>query len=140
MGVDPFLIAPTLVLAIAQRLVGTFPEGANVGKPIPVEGSIKMMIDRQFSDLAPEFKKEIPFSDTVYSILPTPDCPKGTRGRTAVFEVFKMDKEIEAAILKSPTELEISALLRKKGMLTMKEDALIKAFQRIIPFEEVNKL
>jgi type IV pilus assembly protein PilB len=140
MGVDPFLIAPTLVLAIAQRLVGTFPPDTNAGKPMPVDGSIKMMIDKQFADLAPEFKKDIPFSDTVYGIAPTADCPKGTRGRMAVFEVFKMDKEIEAAILKTPTELEISALLRKKGMLTMKEDALIKAFQRVIPFEEVNKL
>lgn len=138
MGVDPYLIAPTLILAIAQRLVSTFPPGA--GKPIPVEGSIKMMIDRQFSDLPEQYKKEIPFSDTVYGIEPTPDCPKGTRGRMAIFEIFKMDKEIENVILKSPTELEISRLLRQKGMITMKEDAMLKAFEKKIPFEEVNKL
>lgn len=138
MGVDPYLIAPTLVLAIAQRLVGVLCPGG--GKPVPIEGSLKVMVDRQFADLPETFKKDIPFSDTVYQISPTPDCPKGTRGRTAVFEVFKMDKDIEAAILKSPTELEISRLLRQKGMLTMKEDAMIKAFQKIIPFEEVNKL
>ncbi len=138
MGVDPFLIAPTLILAVAQRLVGTLPPGA--GKPIPVDGSIKMMIDKQFSDLPEQYKADIPFSDTVYGIAPTPDCPKGTRGRMAVFEAFKMDKEIESVILKNPTELEISRLLRQKGMLTMKEDAIIKAFQRVAPFEEVNKL
>lgn len=138
MGVDPYLIAPTLILAIAQRLVSTFPPGA--GKPIPVEGSIKMMIDKQFSDLPEQYKKEIPFSDTVYGIEPTPDCPKGTRGRMAIFEIFKMDKEIENVILKSPTELEISRLLRQKGMITMKEDAMLKAFEKKIPFEEVNKL
>ena len=138
MGVDPYLIAPTLILAIAQRLVGLLCPGG--GKPVPVEGSIKMMIDKQFSDLPEQYKKEIPFSDTVYQISPTPDCPKGTRGRMAVFEAFKMDKEIESAILKTPTELEISRLLRQKGMITMKEDAIIKAFQKVIPFEEVNKL
>ncbi len=138
MGVDPYLIAPTLILAIAQRLVGTLPPGG--GKPIPVEGSIKMLIDRQFSDLPEQYKKEIPFTDTVFGINPTPDCPKGTRGRMAVFEVMRMDKEIEAAILKNPNELEISRILRQKGMLTMKEDAMLKAFQRVIPFEEVNKL
>jgi type II secretory ATPase GspE/PulE/Tfp pilus assembly ATPase PilB-like protein len=76
----------------------------------------------------------------VYEATPTPDCPKGVRGRMAVWEVFKMDKDIETAILKNPTELEISRILRQKGMITMKEDALIKAFQKIIPFEEVNKL
>jgi type IV pilus assembly protein PilB len=138
MGVDPYLIAPTLICAIAQRLVSTFPAGA--GKPIPVEGSIKMIIDKQFADLPEQYKKDVPFSDTVFGIDPTPECPKGTRGRMAVFEVFKMDKEIEAAILKSPTELEIGRLLRQKGMLTMKEDAILKAFSRQIPFEEVNKL
>ena len=58
----------------------------------------------------------------------------------AVFEVMKMDKEIESAILTNPNELEISRILRQKGMLNMKEDAMIKAFQKLIPFEEVNKL
>jgi len=138
MGVDPYLIAPTLILAVAQRLVGVLcPKG---GKSVPVEGSIKIIIDKQFEDLPDQYKKDIPFSDTVYQISPTPDCPKGTRGRTAVFEAFKMDKEIESIILKSPNELEISRVLRQKGMITMKEDAMIKAFQKIIPFEEVSKL
>jgi type IV pilus assembly protein PilB len=138
MGVDPYLIAPTLILAMAQRLVGLLVPGG--GKPMPIEGSIKMMIDKQFADLPPEYKKDIPFTDTVYGIAPMPDCPKGTRGRMAVFEMFKMDKEIENTILKDPTELSISSLLRKKGMLSIKEDAIIKAFQKEIPFEEVNKL
>jgi type IV pilus assembly protein PilB len=138
MGVDPYLIAPTLILGIAQRLVGVLCPGS--GKPIPVEGSIKMMIEREFADFPPQFKKDVPFSNVVYEATPTPDCPKGVRGRMAVFEVFKMDREIEATILKSPTELDISKLLRQKGMFTMKEDALIKAFNRVIPFEEVNKL
>jgi type IV pilus assembly protein PilB len=138
MGVDPYLIAPTLILAIAQRLVGLLGPGA--GKLVPVEGSIKKIIDKQFEDLPEEFKKDIPFSNEIYQISPTPEYPRGTKGRTAVFEVFKMDKEIENVILKSPTELEISKILRRKGMLTMKEDAMIKAFNKIIPFEEVNKL
>jgi type II secretory ATPase GspE/PulE/Tfp pilus assembly ATPase PilB-like protein len=55
-------------------------------------------------------------------------------------EVMPMDKEIEAVILKNPTEYEISKLMRTKGMLTMKEDAIIKAMHQVIPFEEVNAL
>ncbi|MEI8327936.1 MAG: GspE/PulE family protein [Candidatus Taylorbacteria bacterium] len=138
MGVDPFLIAPTLVLAVAQRLVGLLEPGG--GEAVPVDGSFKAMIDRQFADLPAQFKKEIPFADTVYKIKPTPTCPKGTRGRMAVFEMFAMDKDIEQVILKTPTELEVSRIIREKGMLTLKEDAFIKAFQRVIPIEEVNKL
>jgi type IV pilus assembly protein PilB len=138
MGVDPYLIAPTLILAVAQRLVGILPSGA--GEEVPVEGSIKAVIDRQFQDLTPEYKKAIPFADTVRKIKPTSDCPKGTRGRMAVFEMFSMDKDIEQTILKTPTESEVFRVARSKGMLTLKEDAIVKAFEKVIPFEEVNKL
>lgn len=138
MGVDPYLIAPTLILAVAQRLVGLLPKGS--GEAVPVEGSIKAMIDRQFADLPAEYKKDIPFADTIYKIKPTPEFPKGTRGRMAVFEMFSMDKDIEQAILKTPTETEILKIARSKGMITLKEDALIKAFRKEIPLEEVNKL
>ncbi len=138
MGVDPYLIAPTLVLAIAQRLVRVLcPDG---GKEIPVEGSIKLMIEKQFADLPEEFKKKIPFGKYVYEVKPTKDCLNGTSGRIAVMEVMAMDKDIEQVILKNPTETEIAKVARSKGMLTMKEDALTKAFQRIIPFEDVNTL
>ncbi len=136
MGVDPYLIAPTLIMAIGQRLVGMLAGG----KKVPVEGSIKAFIDRQFVDLPAEYHDRIPKSDTVYTIDPTPESPKGTKGRMAVFEVFKMDKEIEAAILTSPTELDISKILRKKGMLSMREDGILKAFKGMVPFEEVTRL
>ena len=138
MGVDPYLIAPTLILAIAQRLVGVLCPGAS--KKVPVEGSIRAMIDHQFADMPDEFRNEIIIPEFVHEISPTADCPKGTRGRVAVCELFKMDKDIEEKILSSATELEIAKLLRQKGMLTLKEDAYLKAFQGIIPFEEVNKL
>ncbi|MES2436576.1 MAG: GspE/PulE family protein [Patescibacteria group bacterium] len=138
MGVDPFLIAPTLVLAIAQRLAATLcPKG---GKEVPVEGSLRMMIDKQFEDLPDEFKKEVPIPTSVREIDPTPECPNGTRGRAAVFEMFEIDKEVEKVILSSATELDLMKVLRKKGVMTMREDAMLKAFKGEIPFEEVNKL
>lgn len=138
MGVDPYLIAPTLVLSMAQRLVRKLcPNG---GKPLLVIDSIRMMIDKQFEDLPLEFKKELALGKEVYEIEPTPECPNGISGRVAVIEVFEMDKDIEAVILKSPTESELYKVVRAKGMLSMKEDAILKAFQRTIPFEEINTL
>lgn len=138
MGVDPYLIAPTLVIAIAQRLARTFCPGA--GKPIKVEGGIKMMIEQQFADLPEIYKKDINFGKEVYEISPAPDCPSGVRGRVAVMEVLTIDKELEQIILKNATEQDIWKYARNKGMLTMKDDAIIKAFERMIPFEEVNSL
>lgn len=137
MGVDPYLIAPTLILAIAQRLVRTLCPGG--GKKIPVEGSRKIMLDKQFADLPAEFRKDIPPFTQLFEIEATPECPNGTRGRMAVFEVLEMSKDIEHALLKTPiSEEEIEQAARKRGMLSMKEDALIKSMQGLIPFEEVN--
>lgn len=138
MGVDPYLIAPTLVLAMAQRLVtGLCPDG---GGEIPVEGAIKMMIEKQFGDLPQKYLDEIDFRDAVYKAVPTADCPSGTRGRMAVMEVLEMDKDLEDVILKNPVESEIVKVARNKGMLTMKEDAIIKSMHKLVPFEEVNML
>jgi type IV pilus assembly protein PilB len=138
MGIDPYLIAPTLVLAIAQRLVRSFCPGA--GKPIKTEGTISKIIEKEFATLPEIYKKEIKFSDEVYEISPGPDCPNGVRGRLAVMEVLEMDRNLEQIILKNPTEQEIWKYARSNGMLTMKEDAILKAFDKKIPFEEVNTL
>jgi type II secretory ATPase GspE/PulE/Tfp pilus assembly ATPase PilB-like protein len=58
----------------------------------------------------------------------------------AVFEILKMDKDIEHVVLTSPYEEKVYAAARAKGMLTMREDAIIKALNGEIPFQEVNTL
>ena len=98
------------------------------------------MIDKQFSDLPQKYIDEIEFTNEVYKADPSADCPNGTRGRIAVMEVMEMDKDLESVILKNANELEIAKLARSKGMMTMKEDAIVKAMHRIVPFEEANML
>lgn len=138
MGIDPYLIPPTLILGIAQRLTRLICPGSGVATP--VEGSIKAMIDKQFEDLPEAFRDQIPTEKEVLKLQPTSTCPNGTRGREAVFEMFEMDKDVEKVILENPVESEIYKVVRSKGMITMKEDAIIKALRKQIPFEEVNKL
>jgi len=138
MGVDPYLVPPVLVLGVAQRLVRKI--CPNSGEPVKVEGSIKEMIDKQFEDLPDEYRDQIPTADEVLKIKPTDECPAGVKGREAVFEMYKMDRDIEDVILNNPIESAIYDEARKKGMLTMKEDAIIKAMKKIIPWEEVNSL
>ncbi|MBI2120069.1 MAG: type II/IV secretion system protein [Parcubacteria group bacterium] len=138
MGVDPYLIAPTLLLAIGQRLVTKLCPGA--GKSIPLSDSLRMLIEKDLADLSEVHKKNIPIPDAVYEATPTSDCPSGTRGRLAVFELLKIDQDLQQIILKNPTEPDVYKVARSKGMLTMKEDAMLKAFNGLIPFVEVNKL
>ena len=77
MGVDPFLIAPTLQLALAQRLVRRICPGT--GREKMIEGSIKVLIDKEFSDLPEKFISVVPNKDIVLFAEPTVECESGTK-------------------------------------------------------------
>lgn len=138
MGVDPYLIAPTLIAAMGQRLVRKLCPGA--GKPVPITDSIRGLINENFADLPPQFRKKIPPLEHIYEPSSTPECPNGTRGRIGVFEIMRMDKDLEHVVLTNPVEEKVYAAAREKGMFTMREDAIMKALAGEIPFEEVNTL
>lgn len=138
MGVEPYLIPPVLILGMAQRLVRTLCKDG--GRKVAPDESTQKMLKAEFDDLPEQYRKQLPSFDEIYRLDPTPDCPSGTQGRIAVMEVFDMNAELERAILDRKTEEEMFAVVRKHGMLTMKEDAIIKSAKGIIPFEEVNTL
>ncbi len=135
MGIDPYLIAPTLVLCIAQRLAGRiYPTSRHA---LPMDDSTKMMIDKQFTDLAPEFKSKINIGDKIYDAVPSPEAPAGIKGRIPIYEMFEVDTEIQKIILQKPSEQDIYKVVRSKGMLTIREDAIVKALEGQIQFKEV---
>ncbi|MFA5996804.1 MAG: GspE/PulE family protein [Candidatus Paceibacterota bacterium] len=138
MGVDPFLIAPTLVAVIGQRLIRTLCPGG--GTPFPVTDSLKDFLDRQFADLPEKYHAALPPFKQFYHATPTPECPNGTRGRTAVFEILRMNKDLEHIVLTNPVEEKVFAAARANGMLTMRENAILKALAGEVPFEDVNTL
>src|SRR3989339_853011 len=138
MEVDPYLIAPTLILAVGQRLLRTMCPDSK--KATPLTESMRMMLTKQLADLPESVRSTIIIPDHVYEAVPSPACPSGTKGRTAVFEFLKMDRDLEHVILTNPVEQAVYEAARAKGMLTMKDDALLKAFNGTIPFEEINNI
>lgn len=135
MGIDPYLIAPTLILCMAQRLSRKiYPTSKH---EVPIDDALRIMIDKQFADLPEEFKSKINIGNTIYEAVPSPECSSGTRGRVALYEMFKIDKEIQEIILKKPVEQEIYKAARSKGLMTIKEDAIIKSLRGDIPFQEI---
>ena len=136
-GIEPFFLSPTLNLILGQRLVKKFE-----GEPTPekISPELKAKINEQFNDLPEEYKSGIPEFKNFYKPTPTDVNQTGLRGRIGVYEALEINAEIEAAILKTPTEEAISKLARKNGMMTMYEDALIKASQGLIPFTEVAEI
>jgi len=136
MGIDPYLIAPTLILCIAQRLVPKIYLESN-RKEIPMDLATKTMLEKQFIDLPNEYKSKINFGDHVYEAVPTPGCQSGTRGRVPIYEMFKIDKEMQSVIFSKPSEEEIYKLARSKGMLSLREDAILKGLKGDIDFKEI---
>ncbi|MFT7016590.1 MAG: type IV pilus assembly protein PilB [Candidatus Paceibacteria bacterium] len=138
MGVDPYLIAPTLILGVAQRLLRKIADGAAV--PIESQASIQTMIKEQFADLPEEFRKNLKLDGNLYDVKPTKEAPSGMKGRIAILEMFKVTKEIETIILEDPTEQNIYAEARKNGMITLKEAAILKGLEGKVSFSEINEL
>lgn len=138
MGVDPFLVAPTLVAVIGQRLVRKLCDGG--GEAFPITDSLKEYLDREFLDLPDVYKAKLPEFKEFYHAVQTSTCPNGTHGRTGVFEILRMNKDLESIVLKDPVEEKIYAEARSNGMITMREDAILKALAGEIPFEDINTL
>ena len=136
MGVEPYLIPPVLIASIAQRLVRTFSEGR--GEEVELSASVRRSIEAQQASLPSKYRFEVP--DKVWEPKRTPTSPTGLRGRMAVFEVLEMTGRLEKVILEGHVESHLWKAAREEGMLTMQEDAMMKAFAKLVPFSEVNTL
>jgi type IV pilus assembly protein PilB len=138
MGIEPYLIAPVLVAAIGQRLSRRIAEGC--GEQMEMTLSLKEMAQKQFGDLPDEFKVAFQIDRPFFETKPNAQFPTGIKGRVPVFEVLSLTDEIEEAILRSKGEEEIRQLARKAGMITLKEDAMLKCMDGKLPFTELAEL
>ena len=138
MGVDPYLIAPTLLMVIGQRLVKKLCPDAKKEKLL--EGAFKEITQNELKNMPDEAKKKITSSDKIYERVFSPACPMGSRGRIGVFEVLYKTPALESLILTKPSEQDILKESRKQGMITIKQDGLIKALNGLISFDEFLKL
>lgn len=136
MGVEPYLIPPVLICSLAQRLVRTLCTGT--GRATPLSESIRRDIEIQQSTLPPQYRFPVP--DTIYEPEKSAGCQSGMRGRMAVFEVLEMNPDLERVILKDPVDSELWRVARAQGMLTMREDAMMKSFAKQVPYSEIDTL
>ena len=126
MEIQPFLIASSLVVSLAQRLVRRLcPECREEFDP-PQELRAELRLDRLGPD-AHFFRAR--------------GCPKcggvGYKGRVAIFEVLEVDKDIDTLIIKKASSGTIFERAKEKGMLSLREAGLRKAASGITTLEEV---
>lgn len=144
MGVEPFLIASTVNVILAQRLARTLGPESKEKYCLTKAQINEMKKDIDMDGLLQILKREktVPQNATwetidFYKAKPSKDCPDGYKGRIGIREVLEVSDSIKELIAKRATTDEIETQARKEGMLTMLEDAFVKAIQGITSLEEV---
>ncbi|RLC34890.1 MAG: hypothetical protein DRH33_08960 [Candidatus Nealsonbacteria bacterium] len=141
MGVEPFLIPPTLSLAISQRLVRVLCPFCK--KKIKATSEEKKYILEKIKNLPQNLKNKLKIESPLYIFKPK-GCKKcnfkGYLGRTGVFEIIKMTDKLAEIITQHPTEREILKEARRQGMISMEEDGILKALEGQTTLEEVMRV
>ena len=135
MGVDPYLIAPTLNLAIAQRLVRKLCDESR--DEVAIEGSVKDAIMEEVREMPETVQKSLKIPPKVYRAKPSAICPSGTKGRLALFEILSMTKSLEKLILSKPSETDVEEEAKKQGMVTLKQNGIMRVLEGKIGLEEL---
>jgi len=140
MGIRPYLIPPSLQLAIAQRLVRRLCD--NCKKKIEPEPKIQELILKEIENFPPEIKNSLKIEKPL-SIFTNASkgCSKcnntGFSGRIGVFEILAMTKSLSSIILKEPSEAMIQKEAEDQRMITMKQDGILKVLKGVTTIEEV---
>lgn len=139
LGVQPQVLGPALSLVIAQRLVRTLCPACKKPRAL---GAAELAAVSTFVGALPKRVDKTPYSSpAAFDSVGCVECGGlGYRGRISIFELFLVDENIEQAIYKNPTELELKALAKQQGMTTMQEDGALKALQGLTSFAEIERL
>lgn len=141
LGVKPYLIPPSLNVAVAQRLIRVLCSVCKK-KQKPAK-EVKDLILTELEKLPPLAKQKLKLPKELYVWTPT-GCKKctgtGYSGRVGVFEVLEMTRELEKIILAEPSEAAIAREAERQGMVTMKQHGFIKILEGISSVEEVLRI
>ncbi|HEV2178518.1 MAG TPA: type IV-A pilus assembly ATPase PilB [Terriglobia bacterium] len=127
MGIEPFLVATSVLLICAQRLVRRLCPECKVPDASPAQ----VLIDSGFT---PEEARNA-------NLFKGKGCPacndRGYRGRVGLYEVMEITDEIRELILTGASALELRRKAMEQGMITLRRSGLIKAFAGMTSVEEV---
>ena len=129
MGIEPFLVASSVNLVLAQRLVRKVCNGCKRQIELTEELLSELQMNR--SDLA---------GATIMEGEGCIECNStGYRGRAGVYEVMTITPMLRDLILQRASAIEIKRTAVQGGMLTLRRDALMKLRRGLTSVEEVLK-
>lgn len=138
--VQGYLIPSTLTLALAQRLVRKLCPRCK--KSVEAKGFIKDRILEEYKNFPEEAKKSVNLEDPlmIWEPVGCPYCKRqGYIGRIGIFETMEMTSELGAIVLKDLSESGFNVEAKRQGMISMRQDGIIKALSGVTSMEEVLK-
>ncbi|MFA5499631.1 MAG: ATPase, T2SS/T4P/T4SS family [Candidatus Omnitrophota bacterium] len=131
MGVEPFLVASSLVLASAQRLMRKICENCKEEMPVPAE-----VLERLGLESAEVKKKNI---KTFYKGRGCQHCnDTGYYGRVAILEALLIDDQVRSMVMRKASSDEIKDYaVKQTKMLTLRDNAIQNCIMGITTLEEV---
>ncbi|PIP75766.1 hypothetical protein COW86_01915 [Candidatus Kuenenbacteria bacterium CG22_combo_CG10-13_8_21_14_all_39_9] len=139
MKIEPFLLASTLNVVIAQRLVRTICNACKAEMEMPK--TLKPQVETIYQSIPgislPAGLKNL----SAIKIYKGKGCPRcdhtGYKGRMAIVEVLDVSDQIKNVIYSGGDMGKIKEIFIKQGMLTLKQDGLIKALEGKTTVEEI---
>lgn len=129
MGIEPFLIANSIKLVMAQRLV----------KTLCVECKEEVEVDKNLARAVGFTEQEIE-ETTFYDAVGCDKCNEGFKGRTAIMEALYFDKNIRREVIQSEDNIDEDRLReagKKNGMLSLREAGKMRVMEGVTTLNEV---
>ena len=126
MGIEPFNLASSLSLIIAQRLA-------------------RRLCDHcKAADDSPDIflRHSIPNSQIIYkaSSQGCNECNQGYSGRVGIYEVMPFSDQLKSSLIDKPNALAIEYLARREGMRTLQESGLDKLLEGTTSYQELQRV
>jgi type IV pilus assembly protein PilB len=127
MGIEPFLVASSVNVVLAQRLARLICNGCKEPSEVPPQALVELGI-------APEDARGV----TCFRGSGCGQCSgTGYRGRVALYEVMPMSEELRSLVLAGASASEIKRTAIGVGMMTLRQSGLLKLKQGLTTMEEV---
>ena len=138
LGVNPKVISSAVNIVMAQRLVRRLCEKCK--KEVPLEGEKKSLVDSIISSIVN--KENVPEQQSVvWEAVGCNECGgSGFKGRIGIYEAIIMDDVIEKLIKESASERDIEKGALSQGIMSLKQDGLLKVLRGVTSLEELERV
>jgi general secretion pathway protein E len=132
MEIEPFLIASSVEMVIAQRLVRRL--CSKCSKPT-TKSDMEIIASLALLDAE---ESEIKYKDKILEALGCPDCQNlGYRGRVGIFELMRMSEPIHSLVIKSASAPDIREVALREGMSTLQSSGWSQIKRGLTTIDEV---